>query len=412
MIVSKWDLSSNVGIEVAESLITNSLRHASDICIPSHTPNKSGMKKLSPAAVTYLKKCKTSFAKWKDAGKPPKDHPLSRTMVNNKRVLRRQLRREEARKRADLQEAIMSTSTSDTKLFFQLINRQRKTVDQETSTLSFNDTIYDGPEEVCNGFAKYFKELGQPRVSNNFYESHKIMVEVDMAVLEGSSTSDAGEDEWIIVSNQEVQDALDRLKPGKAMDKDSIAGEHLIYAKDVLVEPLVKFFNAIFKQCHIPSSFLEGTIKPIWKKKGSKDDPTKYRGITITSTLGKVDRARKTMYSLLGTALHDVLTKKIEPFFLDTQSKLQFGFTSNTSILAATLLLNEVLTRERSRPKLTAIYLDAEKAFDMVWQQDLLTCMKLALLGIPKDLWSILMNVAGKGRHQKLSRFTRVLAGW
>ena len=237
--------------------------------------------------------------------------------------------------------------------------------------LNFNDTVYDGPDEVRNGFAEFFKELGQPKISNNFYESHKIMVEADMAVLEGSSTSDAGEDERTIVSNQEVQDALDRLKPGKAMDKDSIAGEHLIYAKDVLVEPLVKFFNAIFKQCHIPSSFLESTIKPIWKKKGSK-----YRGITITSTLGKV--------------FEDVLTKKIEPFFLDTQSELQFGFTSNTSILAATLLLNEALTRERSRPKLTAVYLDAEKAFDMVWQRGLLK--KLALLGIPKDLWSILMK--------------------
>ena len=30
------------------------------------------------------------------------------------------------------------------------------------------------------------------------------------------------------------------------------------------------------------------TIKPIWKKKDSRDDPTKYLGITITSTVNKV----------------------------------------------------------------------------------------------------------------------------
>ena len=60
-----------------------------------------------------------------------------------------------------------------------------------------------------------------------------------MVFLKGSPASDAGEDELIIVSSQEVSDALDRLKPGKAMDKDSIAGEHVIYAKEVLVEIVI-----------------------------------------------------------------------------------------------------------------------------------------------------------------------------
>ena len=158
------------------------------------------------------------------------------------------------------------------------------------------DTLFDGLE-VCKRFAEYFKEQGQPRFSTSFYEGHKVLEVVDMVVLKGSPASDAGEDELMIASSQEVSDALDRLNLRRPWTKDSIAGEHVIYATEVLVEALDKFFNAIFMRCHIPSSFLECTIKPIWKKKGLKDDPTKYRGIMITSTLGKVFK--------------DVLTKKM-----------------------------------------------------------------------------------------------------
>ena len=39
---------------------------------------------------------------------------------------------------------------------------------------------------------------------------------------------------------------------------------------------------------HIPSSWLEGTIIPIYKYKGNPSDPSSYRPITILSCLGKL----------------------------------------------------------------------------------------------------------------------------
>ena len=49
-----------------------------------------------------------------------------------------------------------------------------------------------------------------------------------------------------------------------------------------------KLFNLIFDTGIIPESWLLGTIKPLNKNKGNKNDPKNYRPITMLSCLGKL----------------------------------------------------------------------------------------------------------------------------
>ena len=49
-----------------------------------------------------------------------------------------------------------------------------------------------------------------------------------------------------------------------------------------------KLFNVIFDNGIMPSSWLIGMIKPIYKNKGYTFDPKIYRPITIVSFLGKL----------------------------------------------------------------------------------------------------------------------------
>ena len=53
------------------------------------------------------------------------------------------------------------------------------------------------------------------------------------------------------------------------------------------------------------------------------------------------------------------------------KSQLQFGFTAGTSILSASIMLSEV-TERSANLSTVAVFLDAEKAFDVVWQDSLL----------------------------------------
>ena len=49
----------------------------------------------------------------------------------------------------------------------------------------------------------------------------------------------------------------------------------------------LKLFNCIFDSGNFPEAWAEGLIVPIYKKKGSNDDPNNYRGVTLLSCMDK-----------------------------------------------------------------------------------------------------------------------------
>ena len=49
-----------------------------------------------------------------------------------------------------------------------------------------------------------------------------------------------------------------------------------------------KLFNTVLDTGFIPESWLVGSIVPIFKNKGAKDDPHNYRPITILGCVGKL----------------------------------------------------------------------------------------------------------------------------
>ena len=55
-----------------------------------------------------------------------------------------------------------------------------------------------------------------------------------------------------------------------------------------VLELIVKLFNTILYSGVVPSDWCIGAIKPLYKKKGSIDNPDNYRGITLLSCLGKL----------------------------------------------------------------------------------------------------------------------------
>ena len=50
----------------------------------------------------------------------------------------------------------------------------------------------------------------------------------------------------------------------------------------------VRLFNIFLNTDHVPEVWTKGFIVPIFKKKGSRENPDNYRGITILSCMGKL----------------------------------------------------------------------------------------------------------------------------
>ena len=74
------------------------------------------------------------------------------------------------------------------------------------------------------------------------------------------------------------------------------------------------------------------------------------------------------------------------------QSKMQRGFTSNSSAVNAALIVSESQNEAKDLGKpLKLVTLDACKAFDVVWQDSLLR--KIYNVGIQGSLWVCLKNL-------------------
>ena len=66
-----------------------------------------------------------------------------------------------------------------------------------------------------------------------------------------------------------------------------VRNEMLKYGQNLLVKPLTKLFNLILCSQYYPSDWRKGRIIAIHKK-GDASKPENYRGITLTSCLGKL----------------------------------------------------------------------------------------------------------------------------
>ncbi|MEE6521355.1 hypothetical protein FKM82_019505 [Ascaphus truei] len=61
----------------------------------------------------------------------------------------------------------------------------------------------------------------------------------------------------------------------------------LKYSNPSIQEALLKMFNLVLTTGYFPELWNEGLITPIHKK-GDRMDPSNYRGICVSSTLGKL----------------------------------------------------------------------------------------------------------------------------
>ena len=89
------------------------------------------------------------------------------------------------------------------------------------------------------------------------------------------------------ITEDDVSFALKNLKNNKSMGSDFIINEFLKCAEDKMIGIFVSVFNIILNTGFIPEDWTLGIIKPIYKNKGSREDPNDYRGISILSYFSK-----------------------------------------------------------------------------------------------------------------------------
>jgi hypothetical protein len=326
--------------------------------------NKSWHPKLKQA----VKSCKRNYKIWRDAGRPSCGLlALGRKRSRNKlRSVQRQLAAEARRKEVD---EIMNASEGDKPLFYKLVKKQRRTGTNEQAVL-FHDEIYTG-DRLCQAWADYFEQLATPKNLPEFDNDYMDSVIMRNYILQRRQ----GDGELVPeITDTLISDYISNLKNAKAPDEFGISSEHLKFAGATVVPIVRTIIENIFKTEQIPEQMKTGVITPVFKNKGTPRAPDNYRRITVTSLVGKI--------------LEMAMVEPVKETLKGRLNTLQRGFCRGAGSSNTAFILSEAIAESQDlHTKLYVTFLDASKAFDVVWHTSMLN--KLYDLGVDGKLWRL-----------------------
>ena len=208
------------------------------------------------------------------------------------------------------------------------------------------------PQIAIQVFLEHFKKLGKNSKNADVCEN-----------FDSHFTGITNDEINIDFTLQEIVSNIQKLKNKKACGIDYIRNEFLKNLPPRLLPFTCNFFNLILETGAIPSNWCIGMIMPLYKKKGSQEDPNNYRGITLLSCLGKLFTA--------------CLNNRIEAFSTKYE-KLgleQAGFRPGFSTLDHIFTLHAIIDfYKNKKERAYCAFIDYSKAFDLVdrsalWQK-------------------------------------------
>ena len=152
------------------------------------------------------------------------------------------------------------------------------------------------------------------------------------------------------ITEKDVVEAISHLPKGKSAGPDQIVIEMFKCAVTDIMPFLLKCFNRLYDQGIFPNSWARSIIVPLYKK-GDRNNPDNYRGISLMSILGKV-------YT---TILNKRLTKWAD--LHDKIPETQAGFRSKYSTVDHIFTLYAIIQKclSRRKHKLYVAFVDIKR---------------------------------------------------
>ena len=152
------------------------------------------------------------------------------------------------------------------------------------------------------------------------------------------------------------------------------------YADNKFHTALLKLLNMVMSVGYFPDIWNQGLITPIFKN-GDKFDPNNYRGICVSSNLGKM--------------FCSIINNRLQHFLSDHNilRKSQIGFLQNHRTTDHIYTLHTLIEKHvnQNRSKVFSCFIDFEKAFDSIWHEGLL--LRLLESGVGGKTYDIIKTM-------------------
>ena len=264
-------------------------------------------------------------------------------------------RRKDREYRNQLADKLRNTKVNDPKLFHNILNDKNS---NQNSKMPTAEQFYD-----------MFKNLNENN-SNNNNSNLQNDIQHNDPILNDK------------ITNAEVMKCIKRLKNDKARGVDDIANEFLKASSGKMIDIYTRLFNIVLNTGIIPDNWAVGIIKPIYKKKGSPEDPNNYRGITILSCFSKL------FTSVLNERLKHFL--ECNNLLGNEQTGFRNGYSTLDNLFTLYGMVDILLFRKK---RLHCAFLDLEKAFDKInrtflWEKMIALGIKGKLINVIHNLYS------------------------
>lgn len=234
-------------------------------------------------------------------------------------------------------------------------------------------SIFD-TKEKCNAFAQQFAFVSSSENYSEEFKKRKEKFEKENAsMFQPQSNDDMPVNEDI--QFQELVEALEECKKVSAPGPDDINYIMLKNLSENSLRYILSVFNVMWCKGVVPDVWKQAVVVPILKEGKDESLPVSYRPISLTSNLCKV------FEKIVSKRLVSYLEK--HHLFNINQS----GFRKNRRTLDHLIRISEDIRKSLATKGYTVgVFLDIEKAYDMVWRKGVL--YKLNKMGIGGNMFN------------------------
>jgi ribonuclease HI/exonuclease III len=236
-------------------------------------------------------------------------------------------------------------------------------------------------EEKANLLAETFSKISSSsNYSSEFLERKNLFEKYEKEKFTDDSTEEEQKSSLNEkFSSQELSNAIKHCKAKSTPGPDNISYEMIKNLPIACTEILLQFYNQIWLNDEMPASWKHALILPIPKPNKIATDPNSYRPISLSSCICKV----------MERLVTDRLTWHLEnnKILINTQS----GFRKKRSTIDQIMKLQDAIHKSiKSKGYTVGVFLDLEKAYDMLWRAGLMT--KLKAIGINGKMFMFIEN--------------------
>ena len=200
------------------------------------------------------------------------------------------------------------------------------------------------------------------------------------------------EDEENLITMEEFEKAISRMKNGKSPGDDGLPVEVLKAGGAPVANKLLKIFNAAYNAKMVQLDWQKGVIRPTLKR-GEKTVCNTHRGITLLSHAGNI--------------YNRILERRLRDCVEDVLDECQYGFKLGRSTTDVVLKVKMMLEKcWEWRVDKYALFIDLEKAFDRVNRSLLWRILQEDHYNMPAQLVRVIRSIysqcVSKVRTQKV----------